>query len=71
MFIVLCAQRNQKTPERATIEKPLYFCPAEFVGQFATSDQGLAPMQRRAADRAIADVCFRMRHAFVVRGQVR
>src|SRR6266705_1333244 len=43
MFVVLCAQRNQKTPERATIEKPLYFCSAEFVGQFAACDQGLAP----------------------------
>jgi len=45
MFVVLCAQRNQKTPERATIEKPLYFCSAEFVGQFAACDQGLAPIK--------------------------
>jgi hypothetical protein len=27
-------QRNRKTLERTTIGKPLYFCSAEFVGQF-------------------------------------
>jgi hypothetical protein len=27
-------QRNRKTLERTTIGKPLYFCAAEFVGQF-------------------------------------
>jgi hypothetical protein len=26
--------RNQKTPERMTIEKPIYFCSRQFVGQF-------------------------------------
>jgi hypothetical protein len=26
--------RNHKTPERTTIEKPLYFCSRNFVGQF-------------------------------------
>jgi hypothetical protein len=26
---------NQKTPERTTIEIPLYFCSRQFVGQFA------------------------------------
>jgi hypothetical protein len=26
---------NQKTPERMTIENPLYFCSRQFVGQFA------------------------------------
>jgi hypothetical protein len=35
--IFLAAERsrgNQKTPERMTIEKPLYFCSRQFVGQF-------------------------------------
>jgi hypothetical protein len=34
------SERNQKTPERMTIGKALYFCWAEFVGQFAASDRG-------------------------------
>jgi hypothetical protein len=29
------SRMNQKTPERMTIEKPLYFCSRQFVGQFA------------------------------------
>jgi hypothetical protein len=29
------ARRNQKTPERMTIEKPLYFCSRQFMGHFA------------------------------------
>jgi Resolvase, N terminal domain len=33
------ARRNQKTPERMTIEKPLYFCSRQFVGQFLACDE--------------------------------
>jgi len=59
MFVVLCAQRNQKTPERATIEKPLYFCSAEFVGQFAACDQGLAPIKAWRRSRLGANAAAR------------
>jgi hypothetical protein len=31
-------RRNHKTPERMTIEKPLYFCSRQFVGQFRACD---------------------------------
>jgi hypothetical protein len=40
-------QRNQKPPERRTIEKPLYFCLAKFVGQFALRDRGFCDAAAR------------------------
>jgi len=35
------ARRNPQTPERPTIEKPLYFDPRKFMGQFTTAHGNL------------------------------
>jgi hypothetical protein len=54
------SERNQKTPERTTIGKALYFCWAEFMGQFAASDRG-STHQKRIASRVVAPtVCGRL-----------
>src|SRR5437588_12049308 len=46
IFAVPRARRNQKTPERMTIEKPLNFCRTEIVGQFASCEQDFQFMRR-------------------------
>jgi hypothetical protein len=57
--------RNQKTPERMTIEKPLYFCSRQFVGHFvrvmrvadsssaASGDLCLFSVRRRACASSV------------------
>jgi hypothetical protein len=46
-------QRHHQTPERMTIEKPLYFCSRKFVGQFTR----VMRVAVSAAQRAVADAC--------------
>jgi hypothetical protein len=48
--------RNHKTPERTTIEKPLYFCSRSFVGQFA-SVLGIAVGSGAASERLCLFLC--------------